>query len=237
MRFVKADWNAPSNVRALMTTREGGISTGAYSGMNLGAHVGDNPEFVKRNRQSLIEKLQLPTEPLWLNQQHTVNVIDQSSNTNDAADGIYTDQSGVVCAIMTADCLPLFICNKSGTEIALLHAGWRGLADGIIEQALKRFTCPMNQLLAWAGVAISQKHFEIGEECKKQIGGSENFYRASDKVGHYYADLYGLVGECLAEFEIEYSHAEYCSYEHQELFFSYRRDGTTGRMASLLWIE
>lgn len=241
MKFIDANWGVPKHVKALTTTRIGGVSENKYTSLNVGNHVSDEHENVQQNRQLLKNELQLSAEPSWLNQQHTINVVDgielRNGNTNQACDGIYTNEPNIVCAIMTADCLPLFICNQSGTEIALLHVGWRGLADGIIEQGLRKFKAPANELIAWAGPAISQKHFEIGAECKQLLGGSEKYYRSSERVGYYYADLYGLVGEHLTNLDITYTHSQYCTYDDDELFYSYRRDGISGRMVSLLWLD
>ena len=238
MKFIQADWDAAHNIRALTTTRLGGVSDGVYESLNLGAHINDQPENVFKNRQLLMSELGLPSEPVWLKQQHTVTVISDQGEASQPADGFYTNKINEVCAIMTADCLPLFICNQAGDEIALLHAGWRGLADGIIENGLKQFNSSSDDLIAWAGPTISRHFFEIGDDCKQQIGGSDKYYRESERKGHYYADLYGLTGERLAEVGVvNYKHSGYCTYGDDELFYSYRRDGETGRMVSLIWME
>jgi len=162
--FIFPDWPAPANVKALTTTRVGGLSRGPYASFNLGDHVDDDPDVVRRNRAWLREALALPAEPVWLKQVHGVTVVDAASADADTiADGAWTDRSGVVCAVLTADCLPVFLCNRQGTKVALLHAGWRGLAAGVIEAGLQALATPGAELLAWLGPAIGPDSYEVGD--------------------------------------------------------------------------
>lgn len=245
-KFIFPEWLAPPNVKALTSTRVGGFSQSPYQGLNVGDHVGDDMVLVNQNRQALCQQVSEEfaskmIKPKWLRQEHTVNIADQTcidQLDKQAFDGFLTSQSGEVCAVMTADCLPVFISDRSGTQVALVHAGWRGLADGIVESAIARFAAPPNDLLVHCGPAISQANFEVGDDVKKVLGGSERFYLLnSARKGHYFCDLKGILGERLSRFGVEYSYSQACTYENSELFYSYRRDGVTGRMVSMLWIE
>lgn len=237
--YLRPDWNAPANVNAVVTTRRGGVSQGVYHGFNVGQHVGDSAETVAQNRQQLLTDLALPQAPVWLNQQHTANIqTDQQSFAGKPCDGMVTGRSAVVCAVMTADCMPVLICNQQGTAVAAVHAGWRGLAAGIVESALAEFAEPSDQLLVWAGPTISIEHFEVGPEVRESLQGSEDCYRPSDgKPGHYYADLYRILGERMTDLGAQYSHSSHCTFRDKSLFYSYRRDGVTGRMVSLIWMN
>src|SRR3990167_2849310 len=163
LEFVFPDWPAPTNVKSLTTTRVGGLSHGPYASLNFGDHVGDAPDDVRRNRALLREALTLPSKPVWLKQVHGVNVVDAASvNAGATADGTWTGQSGVVCAVLTADCLPVFLCNRQGTKVALLHAGWRGLAAGVIEAGLRAFATPGTESLVWLGPAGGPGSYQGG---------------------------------------------------------------------------
>ena len=237
LKAVKPDWLAPSHVQAFSTTRKGGCSLPPFDALNLGDHVGDSSESVAENRGFLSSGLNIPSEPVWLNQQHTTIIQkDQKKYNGEPCDGIYTNQSSVVCAVMTADCMPVLISNKQGSEVAAVHAGWRGLAGGIIEKAISLFESKAKDLLVWAGPTISQQNFEIGLEVKIELGGSERFYEKNpDKAGHYFCDLYGLAGERVTALGASYTYSKQCTYADKKDYFSYRRDGKTGRMASLIW--
>lgn len=254
MNFIKPLWSAPKHIKALTSTRVGGVSSPPYDSLNLGGHVGDQAGDVAKNRYLLSESLQhdfldeqsannaAKLNPNWLRQEHTTKILQDSNSQqqcwNEAFDGHFTGQKNVVCTIMTADCLPVFICDRKGSEIALVHAGWRGLADGIVEDALELFAEPNDQLLVHCGPGISQQHFEIGQEVKDALGGSDRFYQAQvDKAGHYLADLTGLLGERLAAKGVTFTQSGHCTFAEDDKFFSYRREGVTGRMVSLLWID
>jgi len=239
--YIYPDWSAPRNVKALVSTRAGGFSVSPFDTFNLGLHTGDNAATVMKNRQALLDSGGLPAEPTWLNQTHSNKIIELSDVTDKGLldyDGAITKTKGVVCAVMTADCLPLFLCDEDGQQVGVLHVGWRGLAGGIIQKGLNMFNCESSQLLAWAGPCIGKAHFEIGEEVKHQLGGLESAYNKSCNRGKYYADLVALTGEVLADCGVkQYSHSSSCTYKDENLFYSYRRDKVTGRMVSLIWLE
>ncbi|HTT07442.1 MAG TPA: peptidoglycan editing factor PgeF [Gammaproteobacteria bacterium] len=238
---ITANWPAVSSVRALTTLRAGGYSVVPYAGFNLAAHVGDCIDNVLRNRLKLHASLRLAHEPIWLNQHHGTTVIDAWKDQDRDADGAYADKPSVVCAVLTADCLPLLLCSEEGNEIAALHCGWRGLAAGIIEQGLKRFHSPRHQLLAWLGPAISARHYEVGGEVRQAFAGYGAEVAAAfsaSRVGHYRADLYAIARVLLNQGGVKRIYGgTCCTYAEHDRFFSFRRDGETGRMASLIWIN
>lgn len=214
--------------------------------MNLALHVGDRSRQVIRNRSKLRLDLNLPSEPVWLQQVHSDRVV----NADLAAefelgyehDGSFSTRADTVCAVMTADCLPLLLTNSAGDQVAAIHAGWRGMANGIIENAVALFTCPTAEIIAWAGPCIGPTKFEIGTEVRVQLGGLESAYKKTEGNGaqnnKMLADLYQLCGHRLAAIGVtNYSHSNLCTYLDEEYFFSYRRDGQCGRMASLIWID
>lgn len=241
LEFIYPDWPAPANVHAVVTTRAGGVSRGAYASFNLAHHVGDDPQSVARNRARLREALRLPAEPLWLEQVHGAEVVDASAAAPGVvADGAYADRPGVVLAILTADCLPVFLCDRAGTRAALLHAGWRGLAAGIIEAGVRALATPAGELLAWLGPAIGPLSYQVGEEVRRAFVAQDASAAAAfrpDGAGRYRADLYALARWRLHALGV---HAvfggHHCTFLEHERFYSYRRDGACGRMASLLWL-
>ncbi|MCL4122395.1 UNVERIFIED_CONTAM: hypothetical protein GTU68_011902, partial [Idotea baltica] len=238
---IKPDWPAPSRVKALTTSRFGGVSQAPFDSLNLGMHVNDEQSDVQVNRNTLVQAINLPSEPAWLDQVHGTDIIELGAGKPACtliADGAITQVKNVVCAIMTADCLPLFLSNQAGDKVSLLHVGWRGLAQGIVENGISLFNEPPQNIIAWAGPCISIKYFEVGVEVREQIGGPESAYRKSNNKDKFYADMYQLTGERLAQVGIKnYSHTPYCTYADRELFFSHRRDQNTGRMVSLIWFE
>ena len=240
---VFPDWPAPANVHALTTTRVGGFSQGPYTSFNLGDHVGDDPDTVARNRALLREALKLPLEPLWLKQVHGTNVVDAASahtHIGVTADGAWTHRPGVVCAVLTADCLPVFLCDRQGTKVALLHAGWRGLAAGVIEAGVRALATPSAELLAWLGPAIGPDSYEVGDDVRRAFldddpGAAEGFRPAG--AGRWHADLYALACRRLQAQGVNAIHGgNFCTLRERERFYSFRRDGVTGRMASLIWL-
>lgn len=237
--FVMPQWSAPSQVKAVTSTRRGGFSVQPFNGLNLAQHVDDQAESVIQNRQLLANELALPTTVRWLNQQHTTFIeTDDKRYHNEPCDGGFSRRPDTVCVVMTADCMPVFITDRQGSEVAVIHAGWRGLADGIVERAINLFQAPAEQLLAWAGPTISQANFEIGAEVKLALGGADRHYLPNrSKPKHYFADLYALAGERLANLGVTYGHSDACTYRDADDYFSYRRDGVTGRMASLIWLD
>jgi YfiH family protein len=240
--WIVPDWPAPPQVRALITTRAGGASRGAYAGLNLGLHSGDDIEAVTRNRASL--RQWLPAEPLWLRQVHGTKVIEaDTAGGNPEADAALARRPGKVCAALTADCLPLLLCDQAGTTVAAVHAGWRGLCAGVIEQTLQAMGRSPMDVLAYLGPAIGPEAYEVGAEVREAFiatdpeGESEAAF-VPGAPGKFYADLYALARRRLARGGVsKVFGGKYCTYTERERFYSYRRDGATGRMASLIWIE
>lgn len=238
--WIEADWPAPDNIRAGTTTRQGGVSKGPYAGFNLALHVDDDAETVQQNRKQLVQQLALPTEPYWLEQVHGCGV-----STDDQplarADAISTSTVGQVCAVMTADCLPVVFCDMAGSCVAAAHAGWRGLAAGVLLQTLKTMPVKSRQLMAWLGPAIGPDVFEVGGEVRAAfVQQSTEFAAAFSAVDeqHWLMDIYRAARIQLAAAGLEAVYGGgMCTYEQNELFYSYRRDRQTGRMATLVWMQ
>ena len=244
-----ADWPAPGNVRTLMTTRLGGVSGGAggaYSSLNLGAHVGDDPAAVTSNRERLTSLLAAKSAgaPVWLNQVHGTRIISADSvvgSTPPEADGSFSRIPQVVCAVMTADCLPVLFCDIGGTVVAAAHAGWRGLLAGVLEASIVAMRVPGEELIAYMGPAIGPQAFEVGNEVRAAFvaadpGAAQAFRPATE--GKWLADIYGLARQRLARKGLTRVYGgTHCTFTEAERFFSYRRDGQTGRMASLIWLD
>ncbi|MEA3277678.1 MAG: peptidoglycan editing factor PgeF [Pseudomonadota bacterium] len=242
MEWIEPDWPAPTRVRAFCTTRRGGASAGPFSSMNLADHVGDDPAAVARNRAILRDRLGLPAEPHWLSQVHGCAVARTEVDERGCeADAVLAFRSGEVCAVLTADCLPLLLCDRAGTRVGAVHAGWRGLVDGVIEAAVERLETPPDELLCWLGPAIGPGAFEVGDEVRERFltqGRAEAAaaFRPSDN-GRWLADLFALaIGRLRALGVEQVWGGGLCTHSDGERFFSYRRDGITGRMASLIWI-
>ncbi len=236
-------WDAPDNIRAIMTTRQGGVSLKPFDSMNLGDHVEDNSEHVAQNRAKLKELLDLPKQPLWLTQVHglTIANADIQQDNKIEADAVNAFKRGSVCAVMTADCLPVLFCNRQGTAIAAAHAGWRGLYAGILEQTVKSLNCPAPDIMAWFGAAISAEYFEVGEEVRAAFiavqNEAANAFTPSKNAGKWLADIYLLARLRLQALGVtRISGGNRCTYKEKEYFYSYRRESKTGRMASLIWI-
>ena len=244
--YLPASWpgTRPENVHAYTTLRTGGISTGGYSEYNLADHVDDDPGVVKNNRAKLVKDLQLPAEPVWLEQVHSNKVIcaDNFSAAQQPvrADASTSSKKGVVCVVMTADCLPVFICNQAGTEVAVVHAGWRGLHAGIITNTIKAMKSPADELLACLGPAIGPEVFEVGEEVLNAFVDKNSVNRSAfvaSKKDHYLCDIYQLARIELQTIGIDkIAGGGRCTYLEESLFYSYRRQQKTGRMASLIWL-
>lgn len=239
--LIEPDWPAPDTVHAATSTRHGGVSSGVFDSLNLGTHVSDDPQRVAQNRQLLRSALQAPTEPRWLNQTHSTIVIDAATvgSSPPEADAAWTNQNDVVCTVMTADCMPLLMCSADGEHLAACHAGWRGLANGIIENTLDTFPQAAQDILIWLGPTIGPQAFEVGEDVVSAFTAWSAESHAAFVQTHedkWLADLYSLAKLRLRAkgFENIYG-GEFCTYSDSERFFSYRRDGQTGRMASLIW--
>ncbi len=241
--LIKPDWPAPANVRAFSTTRLGGVSTSPYNSLNLATHVGDDPRQVAKNRRCLQQQLALPSVPAWLSQVHGVDIhpLTNPLPAPVTADGSISDKRGLVCAVLTADCLPILLCDRAGRRVAAIHAGWRGLCSGIIEKCIQQMQLPAEQLLAWLGPAIGGTAFQVGAEVHDafiihDISASHAFVQQDQQ--HWLADLYQLARQRLLSQGVDAIYGgDYCTFQQRELFFSYRREGVTGRMASLIWLQ
>ena len=233
-------WGIPENVRALQTTRHGGVSRGPWAALNLGDHVGDDPAAVAANRASL--RSLLPAEPAWLRQVHGTVAVDAAEAAEmPGADASWTRRPGVVCAVMTADCLPVLLCDREGSVVAAAHAGWRGLLAGVIESTIAAMGAAPANLLAWLGPAIGPDAFEVGDEVRDAFlaadaGAAEAFVPV--RAGKWLCDLPSLARRRLAATGVTaVAGGDECTVADAGRYFSYRRDGTTGRMASLIWLE
>ncbi|MDN0123046.1 purine nucleoside phosphorylase YfiH [Yersinia aleksiciae] len=242
--LILPDWPMPAGVKACSTTRHGGISASPYDSLNLGTHVGDITTNVAANRQRLVEQAGLPQMPVWLEQVHGTRVLhlDGKAVSDVQADAVYSRVAGQVCAVMTADCLPVLFCSLSGDEVAAAHAGWRGLCAGVLEQTLVQFNAAPSSIIAWLGPAIGPQQFEVGEDVKQafsdiDVQSATAFIPSIPSGSKYLADIYSLARLRLQAAGI---HAVYggdrCTVSEKQQFFSYRRDGITGRMASLVWL-
>ncbi|MBS1158705.1 MAG: hypothetical protein H6R15_1124 [Proteobacteria bacterium] len=233
------DWPAPASVRALQTLRSGGCSPSPWASLNLGDHVGDDPTRVAANRAAL--RRHLPAEPLWLQQVHGIAVAAADiPPTATPADAAYSRQSGRVCAVMTADCLPVLFCDRAGTVVAAAHAGWRGLLAGVLEATLGKMAVPPSEILAWLGPAIGPQCFEVGAEVRAAFvtaapTAAVAFQaRGGDK---WLADIYTLARQRLQAAGVaSITGGGWCTVSDPARFFSYRRDGVGGRMATLIWL-
>lgn len=237
---LKPDWPVTDRVIACTTTRRGGVSVSPFGQLNVATHVGDLPAAVQENRKRLSAELALPTEPNWLSQTHSnglVKIGEEGLQDVPDADAAYTDCDNQVLVIMTADCLPVFLATRDGSEVALVHAGWRGIANGIISRALDAFQAPHDEICAWLGPAISQPAFTVGSDVRELIlQRSQAHESAFIKHGaKYKACLYTLARQQLEGRTGFVGGGNYCTYNQSELFYSYRRDGTTGRMANLIY--
>ena len=238
--WVWADWPAPAHVYAGTSTRMGGYSLPPYKALNLADHVDDNPQHIHKNRALLNKSLKLTASPVWLEQTHSAKIISLDSEPDTLrADGSTTTTKDNACVVMTADCVPLLFCNKKGSRIAAIHAGWKGICMGIINNAIKCF--PVDEpLLVWIGPCISQKHYEVGSEvynrCMDLSASLKAAFQQKD-AGHWLCSLSEIVKIILKNNGVEGIYeCGLCTYERDELFYSYRRDGETGRTASMIWI-
>lgn len=244
--FIYPDWPAPKNVRALQTTRTGGLSAVPYNSFNLGLHVGDDPLTVLRNRMLLAPYLPSPArgqcEPVWLTQTHGVKVIDAGlAPCNPQGDACIAKQTGAVCVVMTADCLPVLLCDDHGRIVGVAHAGWRGLCAGVIEAVVASMAVPATSVMAWLGPAIGQQSFEVGEEVRTAFMVQDAHAAAAfapGTAGKWQADIYQLARLRLNALGITRIYGgDLCTYTDPARFFSYRRDGVTGRMGTFIWLE
>lgn len=234
------DWPAPANVKAVITTRAGGVSVAPYDSLNLGTHVGDDARAVAENRRRL--QTFLGCEAAWLNQVHGVAVVEADPTQTLTADASWSATPNIACTIMTADCLPVLFCHRAGTRVAAAHAGWRSLVGGVLEASVRALDCAPSEVLAWLGPAIGPRAFEVGAEvraafvaCHPQAAAA---FVPSVNAGRFMADLYQLARVRLAAVGVTAVYgAERCTFTEEAHFFSYRRTAQTGRLASLIWLD
>ncbi|KFC06520.1 hypothetical protein GTGU_02444 [Trabulsiella guamensis ATCC 49490] len=239
--IIVPQWPVPQGVAACSSTRVGGVSLPPYDSLNLGAHCGDDLAHVEENRARMFAAGGLPSKPVWLEQVHGKEVLTLTGGSYDSkrADAAYSNIPGQVCAVMTADCLPVLFCNHAGTEVAAAHAGWRGLCEGVLEDTVACFTDQPENIMAWLGPAIGPDAFEVGPEVRdafmaKDANADKAFRPAGEK---YYADIYQLARQRLANVGVDQVYGgDRCTFSQKDDFFSYRRDKITGRMASFIWL-
>lgn len=239
--LISPECPLPHGVRAYSTTRSGGGSLPPYDSLNLGTHVGDDALQVLRNRQQLVRMAGLPQMPIWLEQVHGTRVVCLPKDNGEElrADAVYSHTSGQVCAVMTADCLPVLFWSMQGDEVAAAHAGWRGLCMGVLEQTVAQFSAPAATIGAWLGPAIGPRQFEVGAEVRQAFveqdaAAAQAFVRHDDK---YLADIYRLAHMRLSACGLQHIYGgDRCTVTEAAIFYSYRREGITGRMASLIWL-
>jgi polyphenol oxidase len=235
------DWPAPARVRAWVTERAGGTSAGSYAALNLGTHVGDSPERVADNRARVRAGVPLPSEPVWLEQVHSTTVLDLDRDAVAAADGAVTSHAGVVCAVLTADCLPVIFAARDGTRVGVAHAGWRGLLNGVLPAAVRALGTPPAEIVAWLGPAIGAASYEVGAEVREAylaLDATAATAFTPNARGRWQADLYALARASLADAGIEGVHGGgFCTYREADRFFSHRREAPCGRFATLVWLS
>jgi len=241
--LLEMDWELPRGVHAAFTTRIGGVSAAPWDSFNLAMHVGDDLSQVAANRARLRELLKLDSEPAWLNQVHGVAVknVDGApfSPIPFTADAAVASHAGAACVVMVADCVPVLFCSSDGQRVGAAHAGWRGLAEGVLERTVEAMGVPASELAAWLGPAISQQHFEVGDEVRQTFVNADraaiSCFRMNAR-GRWQADLVGLARLRLASLGVtNVSGGKWCTFADRERFFSHRRDGKGGRLAALIW--
>lgn len=240
--FLRPDWPVPARVKSAVTLRAGGVSAPPYDSLNLGVHVGDVPASVAQNRGLLRSALQLPAEPVWLKQVHGTQVAQLPAAPDSLeADAACSTSAATVCAILTADCLPVLFCDDAGSVVAGAHAGWRGLLAGVLENTVQAMSVPASRIQAWLGPAIGPQAFEVGSEVRdayinRDPQAAQAFVAAAP--GKYMADLYLLARQRLQSHGVTRVYGGgLCTFSDSQRFYSFRRDGVTGRMATLIWLQ
>jgi len=233
------DWPAPARVKACVTTREGGVSLAPFDSLNLGDHVGDEPSAVAENRRRLTDRFAM--RPAWLQQVHGIDAVEADPTRVVVADASWTATPGIACTAMTADCLPVLLCDRAGSRVAAAHAGWRGLANGVLEATLDRLEVPAEEVLAWLGPAIGPQAFEVGPEVREafiaHLPEAQQAFMPSHNAGKFLADIYALARLRLAARGVTAVYGGGLCTVTDPRFFSYRRNARTGRFASLIWLE
>lgn len=241
IEFILPDWPAPPQVHAATTTRRGGQSLARYQALNLANHVGDAAVDVTANREVLQRELGLSQAPYWLNQIHSAVVVEAGGQPCPDADASWSARPGQVCGVLTADCLPVLFCDRAGSRVASAHAGWRGLHAGVLSATIQAMALPPAQLMAWFGPAIGAEAFEVGAEVVEAFANKHAAYAAAFRqtdASHWLCDIYQLASIELRQHGlVEIYGGGLCTYRDEQRFYSYRRDGDTGRMASLIWLE
>lgn len=237
--WLTPDWPAPANVRACVTTRAGGVSTEPFDSFNLGDHVGDEPSAVVENRRRLTAEL--GCQPAWLSQVHGIDVVEADPSVVATADASWSATHGIACTIMTADCLPALFCDRAGTRVGAAHAGWRGLAGGVLEATVDAMGIAPAELLVWLGPSIGPQAFEVGPEVREAFlanhAEADRAFVPSSNAGKFMADIYELARIRLAAKGVTAVYGgDFCTFTDTERFYSYRRSARTGRLASLVWL-
>jgi len=249
VQILKPEWPAPPGVRAAFALRSGGVSAPPFDSLNLGAHVGDEAEAVAENRRRLRTQLRLPEEPAWMEQVHGIDVLDLDALAHGGAargivtaDAAHTRRAGRICTVQVADCLPVLLAARDGSAVAAAHAGWRGLAAGVLEATVQALAVEPGQLIGWLGPGIGAAHFEVGEDVRRAFVTHDAAAAAaaftSNQRGRWQCNLAALARARLAALGVAAVFGgEWCTYADAARFFSYRRDGRCGRMAALIWKE
>ncbi|MFS2123225.1 peptidoglycan editing factor PgeF [Pseudomonas sp. Pseusp97] len=237
--WLTPDWPAPANVRACVTTRAGGVSVEPFESFNLGDHVGDDPAAVAENRRRLTAEL--GCRPAWLSQVHGIDVVEADPCVVATADASWSAAPGIACTIMTADCLPALFCDRAGTRVGAAHAGWRGLANGVLEATVDAMGIAPAELLVWLGPSIGPQAFEVGPEVREAFlaehAEAERAFLPSSNAGKFMADIHELARIRLAAKGVKAVYGgDFCTFSDTERFYSYRRNPRTGRLASLIWL-
>lgn len=243
LQLITPDWEVPPQVVAFVTSRKGGVSENEFASLNLGQHVGDNTERVSRNRAIVQEAFPEVSGWQWLDQIHSNSVHSVNEVCDELqGDGLVTSQTGLACCVMTADCLPLFLASSAGDEVAIAHGGWRGLASGIVHATIDTMRTAPADLCAYLGPAIGPDHFEVGPEVREAFlrvdssAGMDSLFRPMG--GKYFADLFGIARLQLAAAGVtRVSGGDHCTFGDADNFYSYRRDGQTGRMLNAIFIR
>ena len=240
VQIRKIAWGAPKNIVAYHTTKIGGYSEGIFKSSNMSLDVGDNPKNVKKNRDSLVKQLSLQQKPVFMKQIHSASIrVAKSSSDNLVCDSCYTSVKGLPLAVLSADCLPILVASEDGKKIGVIHAGWRGLCNGIVQKFIKRFSVDAKDMIVWIGPSINPENYIIREDVFSKLSKiSTKFFSRTKDVGAWHLDLKYVAKIILKQEGVKKVFLEnLCTYENSDLYYSFRRDNQTGRIASVIWIE